>query len=414
MNVTQTGCQGAEALSAGSRTEKALRAGVLLGGAGFVAGLLWAPDRIWPAFLIAVTYLVHLGLAAAFFLAVQNTTKAGWSVLLRRVPEAMTASLAWAALLVPMLLFGVHELYSWTHEDAFTGAHAWMAGKKAWLNLPFFSVRTFLYFAAWLLPAALLVRNSRLQDDDGLIIHTVRNRKVSAIFLFLFAITVSAASFDWLMSLEPEWYSTIFGAYVFAGLFLTGSAATTIVVILLRRKGSFRKSKFCRFDHLGEIAPEESLISPAHLHDLGKLVFAFSSFWAYLWFCQFMLIWYTNMPEESLYFARRMRGGWETFFWINVALNWVIPFFGLMSRTFKRDERILLLVSLSVLLGHWVDLYVMVQPVFFDRPVLGLWELAPMCGVAALFLLTTFVRLRAVPLIPLRDPLVEESVLHRM
>lgn len=401
----------APTVSTGAKLDLALKALAAVGAAGFIAGLLIASDRIWPAYLIAEIYLVHLGLAALFFVAVQYASKTGWSVVLRRIPEAMATSLVWAAILMPMILFGARTLYAWTREESFT--HAAIAAKRAFLNLPFFSVRAILCFAAWLVPGALIIRNSRAQDADRLVARTDRNVKLSCLFLVLFAITVSLSSFDWLMSLEPEWYSTIFGAYVFAGLFTSGTAAMTILTVLLRRKGMFRKRIFCRFDGVSGIAPDESLVSPAHLHDLGKLLFAFSSFWAYLWFCQFMLIWYTNMPEESAWFARRMQNGWQILFYMNLVLNWIIPFFGLMSRNFKRNEFILLLTAGSVLLGHWLDLHLMILPVFHDSPVIGLWELIPTLGAAALFLLATFSALRTVPLIPTGDPMVEESVHHR-
>jgi hypothetical protein len=369
-----------------------LQALCALGAAVALAGLFLAPQRTWANLLLASYYLLGLGLAGAFFVALQYITGAGWSVAFRRVPEAMTAVLPYAAGLLAAVLLFRPSLYSWTGHAA-TGDPA-LAFKHLWLNRPFFLIRAAIYLAVWIGFARWLVGVSRRQDRDGDVAHTRRNIRTSAIFLVLFALTVWLASFDWIMSLEPEWYSTIFGIYNFAGLFLSGLAVITIVAIGLERQGALR-----------------GILTSEHLHDLGKLLFAFATFWMYIWFSQFMLIWYANIPEEAVYFVKRLEGFWEPLFVLNVLLNWVVPFVVLLHVPAKRSQGLLLKMSWVILVGRWVDLYLMVMPPFAGKnPVFGVWEAGVMLGAAGLFFLTLVRSLQEAPVVPLRDPFLAESL----
>lgn len=376
----------------------------------FIGGLFLNPARIWPNFLMTFVLLAHVGLAGIFFVALQYATGAGWSVVVRRVAEAVAYALIPAALMAPFLLFGASTLYEWARPEVV--AHDLILQAKApWLNLEFFLGRTGFCFVLWLGFVAAILRHSRMQDSDGDIAHTKANVRLSAIFLVIFGLTVSMTSFDWLMSLEPHWYSTIFGAYGFAGLFQSGLAVITALVLLLRRAGYYRRELYpC----LG--APEEGahVVTEHHLHDLGKLLFAFSCFWAYLWFCQYMLIWYTNIPEETVYFARRQSGGWQILFVLNLIVNWVVPFLALLSRHTKRNPNALLVVVVMVLFGRWLDLYVMIMPVFHSDPGLSVWDLFTPIATVALLLPVILHPLRTVPLVPARDPYLSESLRHHV
>ena len=198
------------------------------------------------------------------------------------------------------------------------------------------------------------------------------------------------------MSLEPHWYSTIFGVYNFAGLFLGGLAAIIILAVWLERMGALRH-----------------ILTEEHLLDLGRLLFAFSTFWAYIWFCQYMLIWYANFPEETGYFIHRLRGHWEPLFLLNVFLNWVVPFFVLLPRASKRSAGVLLKVSVVILLGRWLDLYLMILPPLAGaEPVFGVWEVGLMIGAVAGGALVFFRSLAQAPLIPVKDPYLAESLHH--
>jgi hypothetical protein len=236
------------------------------------------------------------------------------------------------------------SLFPWTAEAHAAEGHA-SPLRSAWLERPAFLLRTLIYFALWLAFAWAIVRNSRRQDRTGDPALTARNVRLSAGFLVVFGVTCWLASSDWLMSLEPSWSSTVFGVYNFAGLFLSALAAVTLLAVCLRR-----------------VSPLREYVTADRLHDLGTLLFAFSSFWMYIWFCQYLLIWYTNHPEETAYFRRRLDGSWPAFLIADLVLNWGIPFVVLLFRAAKRSPVILAAVSLVILAGRWVDLFVMIAP----------------------------------------------------
>ncbi len=219
--------------------------------------------------------------------------------------------------------------------------------------------------------------------------------RLSAGFVLVFAVTFSLASFEWLMSLDPHWYSTIFAVYTFAGLLLAGVAAITAGAVLLSRRGPLARA-----------------LNPSHLHDLGKLLFAFSIFWAYIWVSQFLLIWYGNIPEEAEFYAVRLSGGFRLPFFLVLAMEWAVPFLLLLPRAAKRDRRLLLGVSALVLAGHWLDLYLLVAPPVLARPRLGAGEVVLAAGYGALFLLAAGRALGRAPLLARHDPLLAESLSH--
>ena len=359
-------------------------------GAGvLVIGMFVAPQRAWLNFLLASYYLLSVGLAGSVWIALQYVSGANWSTALRRVPEAISGVLPYAAVAMLLLLILHPRLYPWVGASDLTGFKHW------WLALPFFRLRAVLYIAGWLGFAAAMVRASRRQDADGDLRYTRRNIRLSAAFLVFFALSFWLASSDWIMSLEPEWYSTIFGFYNFAGLFLSGLALITLSLIWLRRH-----------------SPLKYIVTNHHLHDLGKLLFAFSTFWAYLWFSQYMLIWYANLPDETAYYIRQLHGYWQPLFILNLALNWAVPFFALLPRTNKQSAAVLAKVCLVLLAGRWLDLYLMIMPTFSPVPRIGLWELGGAAALFGAFALAFFAALRSAALIPLRDPYLSESLHH--
>ena len=328
-----------------------------LGVLGAAIGFAKAPDRMWASWLLLSHYGLGLGLAGLCFVAIAYATGASWSVAIRRVPEALAGTVPFAVLAMAVVLVARPGLYSWTTGIVGAGSDATLAFKRFWLDRPFFLARGAFYALTWTMFALAIRRRSRRQDDDHDSRWTRANIRLSAAFLVVFAVTFTLASFDWLMSLEPGWYSTIFGVYNFAGLFLSGLAATIVVALWLERVGPLR-----------------GILTAEHLHDLGKLLFAFSTFWMYIWFSQYMLIWYTNIPAEAAYFSRRMNGGWLVLSLLNVALNWVVPFFALIRRDVKRDRALLGAVCVVVLAGRWVDLYLMIFPSLLTKRGNGVWE----------------------------------------
>jgi hypothetical protein len=358
----------------------------------FAAGLYFAPQRTWLNLLLISYYLLGLALAGAVWVTLQYVSGAHWSTALRRVPEAMAGLLPFAALGILAVLIFRPTLYSWTsglHSDG--GA---IGFKRMWLSLPFFRIRAVFYLLGWLGFIWAVLRTSRRQDGDGDLKHTRTSTRLAAAFLVFFGVTFCLASFDWIMSLEPEWYSTIFGFYNFAGAFLSGLAMLALLLVWLQGHSSLK-----------------SVIREEHLHDVGKLLFAFSTFWAYLWFSQYMLIWYANLPEETVYYVRRLHGFWQPLFVLNLVLNWVVPFFALLPRMNKQKAGILVRVSIVLLAGRWLDLYLMIMPSFSGgKPRIGLWEIGLVAGLVGVFGLAFFAALRRAPLVPVRDPYLAESL----
>lgn len=368
---------------------KLYRVAGALGGAALIAGMVWTPGRAWANLLVAAYGLTTAGLAGLFFIALQYVTGATWSVVLRRIPEALTGALWVGIPLLWAVIVFQPSLWEWTRPEHHLGGF-----KGWWLNPGFFLGRCIGYGAVWLAFAAAMVKHSRAQDRDGDPSHTRANLRLSAGFMVVFALTFWLASTDWIMTLEPGWYSTIFGVYNFAGMFNSGLALISVFTIVQTNRGSLR-----------------ALVTGEHLHDLGKLLFAFSVFWMYIWFSQYMLIWYANLPEEAVYFTRRTRGAWGSLTLLNVFLNWVVPFLALMSSRTKRNPAILLKVSLAVLAGRWLDLFLMVAPACNPAgPRFGVAELGALLGtVSVTALLMNRGWLRA-PAVPIRDPGLIESL----
>jgi hypothetical protein len=363
-----------------------------LGGVALAAGLVLAPREALANLLLAGYYVLGLSLGAAVLTALLYVTGAGWGVALRRVPEALAAALPVGAALVVAALLAAPALYPWAEAGHAEGEHG-SPLRDAWLSWPFLLARAAVYLACWYALILALVRNSRRQDADGDLAHTRRNVRLSAAFLVVFAATFWLASYDWVMSLEPHWYSTMFGLYNFAGLFLGGIAAVVLVTAWLRR------------------GPLRRVVTADHLHDLGRLLFAFSTFWVYLWYCQYMLIWYVNNPEETVYYVRRQEGAWQPLLLAAVVLNWAVPFLVLLPRSAKRNAGVLVKVALAVLVGRWLDLYLMIAPPVGEPAGLGVvGEAAVLLGALGLFGLGVLGALRKAPLVPVRDPLLVESL----
>lgn len=359
-----------------------------VGGIAFAVGVFLSPASTWANLLLLSFFGLSLGLAGTVFIALQYVTGAGWSVALRRVPEALCALLSVFALGLGAVLVIYPTLYPWfSHEH-----HDPSALRTMWLDWPFFLVRAAIYVALWILLSGALLYHSRRQDRDGSVAHTLANTRLAALFLVVFGVTYWLASYDWIMSLEPEWTSTVFGIYNFAGLFQSGLAVIILVVLWLRRLGQFRH-----------------VVSEQHLHDLGKLLFAFSIFWVYIWFCQYMLIWYVNNPEETPYYIERLQGAWGPLFWANVVLNWVIPFLVLLPASAKQNVKVLANVAGVVLLGRWLDLYLMIRPVP-EGVIAGILEVGMALGMVGICYLVISRALSRAALVPVHDPYLIESL----
>jgi len=342
-------------------------------GAVLVAGVAAAalavvlqPTEAWAGVLAAGLYGTTLALGGALFLAIQVVSGARWWFPLRRVPLRLAGTLPVPlAALALALVFGLGTLYPWSRPAAVEASELLQA-KRSWLNAPLFLARAVTVGLVWL----VLVGALRSALDAAVLRPSSEARRrlvrASLVFLPAFAVTLSVASWDWGMSLEPEWFSTMYGVLLFAGTFQGGIAAVTVLALLLDRQGQL-----------------DAPLGEGGRHDLGKLLFAFSTFWAYVWFCQYMLIWYANLPEETGHYVARFGGGWSTLFWLNPILCFVWPFVTQISQGSKRDPRALYQTALVVLLGRWLDTYLLVAPSQGPVPALPLGAIGTTVAVLA-------------------------------
>jgi hypothetical protein len=365
----------------GDRTRRIAWSLVIGGTIAAAAGLIADPQRTWPDLLLNGYYMLALALAGVVFIALQHLCGASWSADIRRVPEAMMSALPIAALLMLLLFFGREWIYGADRAAAHTSP-----SKAVYLSTPFFFGRMVLFVAIWIAFALAMRRASLRQDGSAAPIHERRLVQFSGAFIVVFAISFSLASFDWLMTLTRDWSSTIFAIYAFAGLFVGGLAAITLAVVLLLERG-----------YLTDVVTDE------HLHDLGKLLFAFSIFWAYIWFSQYLLIWYGNLPDETQYYMARTGNRWTALFLLNLVVNWVVPFLVLMAREPKRNPFVLKWIAIVMLAGRWLDLYVAVMPGLTPSPAVRILDLLITAGYAAAFFLVTTRALAAAPVVPARS-----------
>jgi hypothetical protein len=336
---------------------------------GFSTALLAAgavgfqPAEAWAGVLTAGLYGVTLSLGGALFLAIQIVAGARWWFPLRNVPLRLARTLPVPLVAVGLaLVFGLTTLYPWARPDASALVHA----KHAWLNPPLFLARAVVLAVVWLALIGLLSRALRAMVAQPSAEGRRRLVRAALVFLPLFALSISVAAWDWGMSLEPEWFSTMYSVLLFAGTFQGGIAAVTVLALLLDRQGRLA-------------AP----LGDAARHDLGKLLFAFSTFWAYVWFCQYLLIWYSNIPEETGHYVTRFGDGWGALFWLTPLLCFVFPFVAQISQPAKRDAGSLYRAALVVLLGRWLDTYLLVAPSQGPVPAVPLGALAATVAVLA-------------------------------
>ena len=376
-----------------TRERTLLRSTAVVGAAVFLLALAVSPMRAWDALLLNGFYFTGLALASLVIVCIHYLSKAGWSTVLRRIPEAMAKGLPIGTIMMLALALGARHLYPWALPEA--AGDPSLHGKAAFLNFPGFIARALLYFLVWNYLAGAIVANSRKQDQNGDSALTDRNQRLAALYLIVFAGTFTLACIDWLMSLEPEWYSTLYAWYMFAGTFVNALAVVALVCLFVKKRG---------------IVPEINL---HHVQDLGRYVFAFCAFWAYLWFCQYLLIWYSNIPEETRHYVVRLRPGWGPLFWMNPIINFVIPFFLLLPAWRKRDSRSLTIAGGLLVVGHWLDLYLQAAPdVIPGPPAFGWIELLTFAAAAAAFLLLVDRQFASAAPLPVGDPMLEESLRH--
>ncbi|WP_029037643.1 hypothetical protein [Salinimicrobium xinjiangense] len=351
-------------------------------------------NKPWAALYVAAFFFFMIALGVLAFYAVQYAAQAGWSPVLFRVMEGITAYLLPGSIIVFVILAlsGLHlnHLFVWMDPEVVEHDEI-IRNKSGYLNVPFFLIRAAIYIAGWNLFRYLMRRNSLRQDDATDNRWFKKNFKLAAGFLVFFIVTESMMSWDWIMSLDPHWFSTLFGWYVFSSMFVSGITVIALVTIYLKSRNYL------------------PFVNDSHIHDLAKFMFGISIFWTYLWFSQFMLIWYSNIPEEVTYFVSRIEDYGLVFFGM-VALNFIFPLLLLMNSDFKRVNWFVVMTGIIILLGHYLDVYVMVMPATVGESwFIGIPELSGLAFFGGLFIFVVFNSLTKVPLLAKRNPFMKES-----
>lgn len=356
-------------------------------------GFLW-PGRVWHSWLFAWVFWAGVALGCLAIVMIQHITGGAWGLAIRRILEAGARTIPAMALLFIPVFFGMKKLYPWARPEL-VAANPHLQHKAPYLNPAFFTVRAVIYFIAWSLLAWLLSRWSRLQDETGDERYVDRFQKLSGGGLLVFVLTMTFASVDWVMSMEPHWFSTIYGGLLMAGFAVSAFCFAVAVAILLARVG-----------------PLERLVTPRVLHDLGKLLFAFVLVWAYFALSQFLIIWYGNLPEEIPWYERRFRGGWQWVGLVIILFHFALPFLLLLSRGVKKDSKRLFRVAVLVFVMRLVDLYWMVAPGFFHDTTIHWLDMAAVLGLGGIWVFLFTTELARVPVLPERDPFLKEALAH--
>jgi len=364
-----------------------------LAGLGYTAlGFFNQADKADALFsyLVAYVYGVTILAGCMFFATLQHLVGARWSTTLRRLAENVGAVTPILAVLFLPLLWGMGTIWSWANGQP---QPADVVAKEGYLNTQFFIIRAVLYLLAWAVIGTWFHRKSVAQDKSGDPLLTKSMRKASTVSVILFGLTISFAGIDWVMSLDPTWPSTMFGVYTFAGSMISSLCVIALTAHLLQRSGYLK-----------------GVITVENYHDLGKLIFGFIVFWAYIAYSQYMLIWYANIPEETAWYRARWENGWSTLAAALCFLHFGVPFFAMLSRTAKRNAVAMMSVAALILVMHYVDLFWVIMPVRRPHFEVTARDLAALVGVAGLCLAGIFNRMGSAALIPVKDPYVLSSL----
>lgn len=376
---------------------------MLIGIVAMVIGYTTDPEgghhtRFWANFFVNGFFFFAISLGALFFLALQYATEASYMVALKRVIEGISQYIfVGAGILIVFFAAGsfhLHHIYHWMDPEVFNPLSEHydkiIAGKAAYLNQPFFWIRTLVYLGVWCYFARLFRKRSLLEDQMGGSKIHFKNMTYAAIFLVFFAFTSSTASWDWIMSIDTHWFSTLFGWYVFSGMWVSFMIFFVLITIWLKNKGYLPH------------------VNKSHIHDAGKWMFAISFLWTYLWFSQFMLIWYSNIPEEVTYYITRI----EHFKWLFFGIfftNFLFPMVILMARDAKRQIGYLIVVGTIIFIGHWLDVYMMIIPGSMGHLHFGFVEIGMFLGFLGLFLFIVFRAFSKAPMTVVNHPFLDES-----
>ena len=351
-------------------------------------------NKPWAAVYVAAIFFLLLTMGVLAFYAIQIVSQAGWSPVLFRVMQGITSYLPVGSIIffALLILSGLHinHLFVWMDADV-VAVDKLIQNKSGYLNFPFWIARAAIFLVGWNLYNYYTKKFCHAQDRANDNSFYKKNFNISAIFMVFFIVSESIMSWDWIMSVDPHWFSTLFGWYVFASFFVSGITVIMLVTLFLKSQ---------------DLLPH---VNTSHLHDLAKFIFGFSIFWTYLWFSQFMLIWYANIPEEVTYFITRIED-YQLPFFATIGMNFLFPVLILINTDFKRISWILIMAGVVILLGHYVDFFVMIMPgTVGDQWFIGVAEIGSVLFFLGLFIFVVFTAMAKSALLPERNPLIEES-----
>jgi len=360
-------------------------------------------DRLIVNFWINNLFFLGLSIIGVFFFAIQYAAHAGWSAGIKRVPEAFGSFLPVAAvLMLAVFLIGNHTIFHWTDSSLYDKSSPnydeIIAGKQAFLNLPFYLIRMVVFLGGWIAFYYALRKQSLLEDIEGGTKRFWKMKTIATLFIIFFAISSSVSAWDWIMSIDTHWFSTMFGWYVFASWHVAGLAAISLALVFLKEAGYLK------------------FMNESHFHDINKMVFGFSIFWTYIWLGQFLLIYYANIPEETVYFVERLESDfYSKFIFFNLFVNFFFPFLAFMTRDSKRKATIIKIVCMAVLIGHWFDFYLMITPgTLKENGGFGFLEIGLAMIYLAAFAYVVANALSKAPLIAKNHPMLQESLHHNI
>lgn len=361
--------------------------------------------RLWVNLWHNAVFFSGVAVMGIFFVSYNYVAYAGWSAGFLRIPMAFGAVIPYLGVIALLVfVFGHHHIFHWTHEGITNPkSHHYdsiIAGKAPFLNQPFFYARLVAYYLLWTIMYKVISKNSYDEDLNGTHTYWHKNTVACAIFLVIFGVTSSTSAWDFVLSVDTHWFSTMFGWYVFASWHVSALATIALIVILLKEKGYLAN------------------VNENHIHDLGKMMFAFSIFWTYVWFSQFLLIFYANIPEETGYFIDRLRGfgyHYTGLFFLNIFINFVFPFLMLMTRDSKRAPIFVKIVAIAIIFGHWLDFYLMLNPgTTKGNSGFGPLEIGTALLFLGLFIYVIASQLSKNLLVPKNHPMLEESLHHNI
>lgn len=359
-----------------------------------IIGFVVNPTKTWANYLMNNYYFLSLGIGATFFGALQYITQSGWSAGFVRIPQAMGKVIPIIAILMlPIIIFGLPDLYHWAHPGA-ADHDAIVAHKAPYLNIPFFVFRYALFFALWILLTWYLRKLSLREDRENGMNMFYKSEFYSKVYIFTLAVTFSLATFDWIMSIDVHWYSTIFAFRNFAMAFYHGTSVIVLIIIILNKLGYL------------------PFLTASHLKDYSRYIFILSIIWTYMWFAQYILIWYANIPEETVYYLPRTKGEFMPLFYLELIINWVVPFVLLLSNYLVSHKNTLLTICIIIIFGQWIDLYQQVIVGTYGKLEIGLIEVGTFLGFIGMFALVVAKSLASVPLVAQHHPYLEESLHH--